>query len=88
LSYRIVVARPAEKSLRRRVSPERAGQVRRTIAGLAETPRPRGAVKMRGTGEEEEWRVRVGDYRIVYRVDNEAQEVVILVVGHRGSVYG
>jgi len=43
---------------------------------------------MRGTGEQEEWRVRVGDYRIVYRVDDEARAVVILAVGHRGSVYG
>ncbi len=42
---------------------------------------------MRGTGAREEWRIRVGDYRIVYRVDDEAREVVILAVGHRGSVY-
>ena len=43
---------------------------------------------MRGTGEQEEWRVRVGDYRIIYRVDDEAGEVIVLAVGHRGSVYG
>jgi mRNA interferase RelE/StbE len=88
LRYRVVVGRQAEKSLRRRVAPERAGQIRRAIEDLAEDPRPRGAVKMRGTGEQEEWRVRVGNYRIIYRVDDEAREVVVLVVGHRGSVYG
>ncbi len=43
---------------------------------------------MRGTGSLENWRVRVGDYRIVYRVDDETREVLILAVGHRGSVYG
>jgi mRNA interferase RelE/StbE len=88
LSYRVVVGRQAEKSLRRRVAPERAGQIRKAIEDLAEDPRPRGAVKMQGTGEQEEWRVRVGDYRIVYRVDDEARQDVILAVGHRGSVYG
>ncbi len=41
---------------------------------------------MRGTGNLEDWRVRVGDYRIVYRVDDEAREVLILAVGHRGRV--
>ena len=63
-------------------------RVDRAIDGLAEDPRPRGAVKMRGTGKLEDWRIRVGDYRIVYRVDDEAREVLILAVGNRGSVYG
>jgi mRNA interferase RelE/StbE len=88
LSYRVVVGRRAEKSLRRRVAPQRAVQIREIIDDLAADPRPRGAVKMRGTGEREEWRVRVGDYRVIYRVDDEAREVLILAVGHRGSVYG
>jgi mRNA interferase RelE/StbE len=43
---------------------------------------------MRGTGIKEEWRIRIGDYRVVYRVDDEAREVLILAVGHRGGVYG
>ncbi len=58
------------------------------VRALAEDPRPRAAAKMRGTGRLEDWRVRVGDYRIVYRVDDVAREVLILAVGHRGSVYG
>jgi mRNA interferase RelE/StbE len=88
LSYRVVVSRPAEKSLKRRVPPQRAGQIRSAIDGLAHEPRPRSAVKMRGTGSREDWRIRIGDYRVVYRVDDEAREVLILVVEHRGSVYG
>ncbi len=88
MNYHIVVGRAAEKALRGRIPPERAPQIRQTIRSLAVDPRPRNAVKMRGTGEREEWRVRVGDYRIVYRVDDEAKEVIVLAVGHRGSVYG
>lgn len=63
-------------------------RVLQAITDLADDPRPDGARKMRGTGEQEEWRVRVGDYRVVYRVDDEAREVVILAVAHRASVYG
>lgn len=63
-------------------------RVLQTIRDLENDPRPRSALKMRGTGEQEEWRVRVGDYRVVYRVDDETREVIILAVGHRGSVYG
>lgn len=87
MSYEVVFKRKARKALVR--LPERIYErITRTIDDLAEDQRPRGAVKMRGTGEQEEWRVRVGDYRIVYRVDDEAQEVIVLAVGHRGSVYG
>jgi mRNA interferase RelE/StbE len=85
--YEIVVKRKASKAIAR--LPESVfGRVERAIDDLAADPRPRGAVKMRGTGRHEEWRVRIGDYRVIYRVDDEAKEVVILAVGHRGSVYG
>jgi mRNA interferase RelE/StbE len=87
VSYEIVFKRKARKGVVR--LPENLYErVTRAIDDLATDPRPRGAVKMRGTGQQEEWRVRVGDYRIVYRVDDEGQKVVILAVGHRGSVYG
>lgn len=88
MSYRIIVGRAAEKSLTRRIPPERAPQIRRVISNLTDDPRPRGAVKMRGTGELEDWRVRVGDYRVIYRVDDATREVLVLAVGHRGGVYG
>jgi mRNA interferase RelE/StbE len=85
--YEIVVKRKARKAIA--WLPESVfGHVERAIDDLAEDPRPRGAVKMRGTGEREEWRVRIGDYRVAYRVDDEAREVIVLAVGHRGSVYG
>jgi mRNA interferase RelE/StbE len=87
VSYEIVFKRKARKGVVR--LPENLYErVTLAIDDLAAEPRPRGAVKMRGTGQQEEWRVRVGDYRIVYRVNDESQQVVILAVGHRGSVYG
>ena len=87
MSYDVVVKRRARKAIAR--FPEHVyGRVTEEIDELAEDPRPRGAKKMRGTDNLEEWRIRIGDYRVVYRVDDEAREVIILAVGHRGSVYG
>jgi len=62
--------------------------VLKAVEDLAEEdPRPQGARKMRGTDNLEEWRVRVGEYRVVYRVDEDAIRVPILAAGPRGSVY-
>ncbi len=63
-------------------------RVLRAIERLAENPKPTGARKMRGTGSLEEWRIRVGrDYRVIYRIDDDAREVLILEAGHRQGIY-
>ena len=80
--------RRIRKGLSRRLPESAYGRVLEAIGNLGEDPRPRGAVKMRGMGGLEDWRIRVGDYRVVYRVDDEAREIMILAAGHRGSVYG
>lgn len=81
--YEISVKGKARKAIERlpRGPHER---VIEAIENLANDPRPRGARKMRGTGDVEEWRVRISDYR----VDDEARQVLVLAAGHRGSVYG
>lgn len=85
--YEVIFTRRARKAMSRfpRREYERALQ---TIEELAEDPKPTGARKMRGTGNIEEWRIRVGrDYRVIYRIDEEAQEVLILEAGHRQGIY-
>jgi len=54
------------------------------IDELAEDPRPRNSRKLRG---KEGWRIRVGDYRAIYEIDDEAREVLILDIGHRRNIY-
>lgn len=54
------------------------------IDSLGINPRPRGCLKMRGT---DEWRIRVGMYRICYWIDDKARRVSITRVGHRRDVY-
>ena len=57
------------------------------LADLATDPRPRGCRKIRTVHGDVAWRVRVGDYRIVYDVDDRAQEVRVFAIRHRRDVY-
>lgn len=85
--YEVIFTRRARKGMSR--FPQREYQrVLQAIKELAEDPKPVGARKMRGTGELEDWRIRVGrDYRVIYRIDDEAREVLILEAGHRQGIY-
>ena len=52
---------------------------------LAASPRPPGCKKLKGG--DKEWRIRVGDYRIVYEIDNLARTVDVTRIAHRREVY-
>ena len=55
------------------------------ILALADTPRPQGTVKLKGA--DDLYRIRVGNYRILYTVDDKAPSVTIVRVGDRREVY-
>jgi mRNA interferase RelE/StbE len=61
---------------------ERALQI---IVGLSHDPRPQGAKKL--VGGASDWRVRFGQYRVVYSVDDAAAEVTVFVVAKRSDAY-
>ena len=52
---------------------------------LVENPRPQGCVKL--TGEESLYRIRVGEYRIIYQIQDAVLLVLIISIGHRREVY-
>jgi mRNA interferase RelE/StbE len=74
----------AEKELRKIPSPF-IGQILARIGALAETPRPFGVKLMKG--EERFFRLRQGDYRIIYDIDDKARVVTVVKIGHRREVY-
>lgn len=82
-SYKIVIKRSAERELRAIPTPD-MGRVVNRIRGLANHPRPPGSEKLSG---EERYRVRQGDYRIIYAVDEALQTVEVVKIGHRREVY-
>lgn len=55
------------------------------IDGLKDTPRPPGCKKLQG--REDLWRIRVGDYRIIYAIDDTIRVVDVRRIGHRGDIY-
>jgi len=84
MSYEVVITRDAAKSLARIERRQRA-RIEAVIGSLAEQPRPVGCTKLAGT--ESGYRVRVGDYRVVYTVDDDRVQVTVVKIGHRRSVY-
>ncbi len=55
------------------------------LENLAVNPRPPGCKKLKGG--KNEWRIRVGDYRAVYTIDDEARRIEITRIRHRSEVY-
>jgi mRNA interferase RelE/StbE len=84
VTYRITLAPPAARQLR-----NFDAQIRRRIQAalelLAVEPRPPAATRL--VGGSGEWRVRTGDYRIVYEIHDDELLVLVLRVGHRRDIY-
>jgi mRNA interferase RelE/StbE len=82
-SYSLLIKPSAVKELENLPKKERnrlAGRIQR----LALEPRPAGCEKLSG---EEKFRVRQGDYRVVYAVDDAKHQVLVVKIGHRKNVY-
>ncbi|MGH2453771.1 MAG: type II toxin-antitoxin system RelE family toxin [bacterium] len=83
-SYRIVLKPSVEKDLRSLPS-SALRRVWDRLRALADAPHPQESVKL--TGTERLYRIRVGNYRIIYGVDNNAKLVTVHYVRHRREVY-
>ena len=81
--YRVTILRRAQKELGA-LAGEAYARVRDAIVALAEVPRPPGCLKLTGR---DGWRIRIGDYRAVYEIDDSHRTVTVLHVGHRRDVY-
>lgn len=83
MSYRIEL-RPAAIRALRKLDPPVRRRIQGAIALLAEDPRPPASRPLRGRSG---YRVRVGDYRIIYTVEDGVLLVVVVTLGHRRDVY-
>ena len=83
MSYSILVERKALRQLQR-IPPPHRERVRRAALDLAENPRPPNAKKLAGRPA---WRIRIGDYRVIYEIDDANTTVLVVVIGPRGDVY-
>ena len=84
MSYQVEIAPAAARDFKR-LPPEVIRKVDPVIVELEQTPRPHGCTKLEGS--EDEYRVRVGDYRILHVIDDKARLVTIAHVRHRRDAY-
>ena len=82
-NYNVLIKRSAAKELEG-LPPKIRRQVAAKVAGLAVTPRPQGVEKLSG---QEKYRIRQGDYRVLYSIDDTAETVMVVKIGHRRDVY-
>ena len=76
--------RPAAARQLRKIEPQSRERLRGAITLLAEDPRPPASRQLRGRPG---WRVRVGDYRIIYTIDDGLLVVAVITIGHRREAY-
>jgi mRNA interferase RelE/StbE len=82
--YQITFARSARRELEQ--LPQRvAARVLTSIEALTDNPRPCGCIKLQGVSQL--WRIRVGEYRVIYTIDDEERIVDITVIRHRNEAY-
>lgn len=84
MTYRVEFTRRANKQfqalpvqVKKRIAPK--------IESLAQDPRPQGVVKL--SGEDNAYRIRVGNYRVVYNIVDEKLQILVFRVDHRCDVY-
>lgn len=84
MTYSISLAPAAARQLRK-FDPQARRRIQAAIELLSSDPRPPAATRL--VGGSGEWRVRTGDYRIVYEIRDEILLVLVLRVGHRKEIY-
>jgi mRNA interferase RelE/StbE len=84
MTYRIELTKAAERDLRAAPKPM-LKRLDVCIRGLADDPLPPGVIKLKNS--DGLYRVRVSDYRIIYRIEQEILTVLVVKIGHRREVY-
>ncbi len=83
MTYNLTIRRKAQKQLAKLPSKDYK-KVKQTIFNLANEPRPAGAIKLKGR---EGWRVRQGNYRIIYEIIDKELVITVLDIDHRKDIY-
>lgn len=84
MAYTIFLAPPAERQLKA-FTPSVQKRLVRRLKTLRENPRPQGLKKL--AGEDNLYRIREGDYRIIYTIDDKELIVLVVKIGDRKEIY-
>ena len=83
MTYKIFIEKSAQKSLSKIPSPYQ-DRIINAVQALAKNPRPAGCKKLSGR---EAWRIRIGNYRVLYEIHDDTLIVFVIVIGHRKDIY-
>ena len=81
--YTIDILRSAQKILSR-INRQDQERIIAAIEDLAEEPRPSGCKKLTGRSA---WRIRIGNYRVIYEIQDDRLVITVLNIGHRREIY-
>ena len=84
MSYELLIERRAEKDLKK-LEASLFTSIVEKIKSLSVNPHSSGSRKL--SGSQNDWRIRIGDYRVLYEIDNKARTIKIMRVKHRREVY-
>jgi mRNA interferase RelE/StbE len=84
MSYTVIIKKSAQKQIEK-IAPIYLNKIKTAILNLAEEPRPHGAIKL--TGSKNIYRIRIGDYRVVYEIIDKTLYVYVFDVDHRKQIY-
>ena len=83
MSYTLIIDRHAQKQLDK-IPPPHFNRIIKAIYSLQNDPRPQGYKKLTGRPG---YRIRVGDYRVIYLIEDKEVKVFIIDIGHRKEIY-
>ena len=83
MSYNVIIERAARKNLEK-IPHSFFEIIDKKILSLENDPRPQGCKKLKGR---DAWRIRVGDYRIIYKIKDNILQIIVIEIDHRKQVY-
>ena len=83
MKFQIILPKSVQKELDR-LPDEIARRILSRLAALETNPRPADVKKLKGR---DAWRIRVGDYRVIYEIHDRILQIIVVTVGHRREIY-
>jgi mRNA interferase RelE/StbE len=83
MRYEVIIPKSVRKELDR-LPDDVARRILARLVGLEANPRPSDVKKLKGR---DAWRIRVGDYRVIYEIHDRVLQVVVVTLGHRREIY-
>jgi mRNA interferase RelE/StbE len=83
MKYRVILPRSVQKKLDR-LPDDVVERILSRLAKLETNQRPTDVKKLRGRNA---WRIRIGDYRVIYEIHDRELQILVITVGHRREVY-